>query len=186
LQLSRGTFFSPSKKAPLLIFHFLLSGAAASIGLEATVLLAHKGCTYSLCCFPQPYKGRLGQLLAYPLTPGTGLSSIIQTLGSATAFLSRARTHGSTFSLGNAAIMHDPSITLCTKPRQNREYLRDERNVLVFITTLLPLLQKAENASIVVIDSLAYVSVPGIDYEELRREKGEHYGYAEGVHEVMR
>jgi NAD(P)-dependent dehydrogenase (short-subunit alcohol dehydrogenase family) len=156
----------------------LYSGAAA-IGLETTILLARKGCTVYVAS-----RNRTKATLAIDdavarLCPDAkdrivfhhlDLSSIPSALDSANAFLSHKNARLDIL-IGNAAIM---TATYTLSPDGIESTFAT--NVLghyAFITTLLPLLRKAENARVVVVNSLAHAKVSAIDYEELTRENGE-------------
>ncbi|KAH0558408.1 hypothetical protein GP486_004930 [Trichoglossum hirsutum] len=157
----------------------VVTGGAASIGLETTILLARKGCTVYVASRNRTKATLAIDTAVARLSPDAkdrvifhhlDLSSIPSALESANAFLSRKDARLDIL-IGNAAIM-TPTYTLNPDGIEST-FATNVLGHFAFITTLLPLLKKAENARVVVVNSLAYANVPAIDYGELTREKGE-------------
>ncbi|KAI9779087.1 MAG: hypothetical protein M1839_007753 [Geoglossum umbratile] len=157
----------------------IVTGGGATIGLETTILLARRGCTVYVASRNQKKATSAIDAASASLPAGArdriifhhlDLSSVSGALESAHAFLSNEDARLDIL-VGNAAVM---SLAYTLGPDGVESTFAT--NVLghyVFVTALLPLLKKAENANIVLVNSRAYTSTPEIDYEDLRREKGD-------------
>ncbi|KAI9771120.1 MAG: hypothetical protein M1840_002471 [Geoglossum simile] len=157
----------------------IVTGGGVSIGLETTILLARRGCTVYIASRNQTKAASAIDAVATRLPAGAkhrvlfhqlDLSSISSALESAHAFLSLKDARLDIL-VGNAAVM-SPVYTLSPDGIEST-FATNVLGHYVFITTLLPLLETAETANIVLVNSLAYSAVPRINYGDLRRKNGE-------------
>ncbi|KAH0542146.1 hypothetical protein FGG08_003446 [Glutinoglossum americanum] len=157
----------------------IVTGGAASIGLETTILLAQKGCTVYIAS-RNPTRATSGIDAAVArLSPDVrgriafhhlDLSTVSGAIKSANAFLSRENARLDIL-VGNAAVL--TSAYSLGLDGVESTFATNVLGHYAFITTLLPLMKKAEEASVVVVNSMAYARAPRIDYGELLRERRE-------------